>query len=132
MLNSGKKKFMDLSPSFMELIDNMIAFDYTQRPSISEIRQSNWMKEINWELTSLLKQEFILREEKINYNKFINSKIIEENKLGINNFIINTVNGTIEKPLFIKKVNESNKNNKIEGNIIKKPLIKIYLIFYIK
>jgi len=61
-----------------------------------------------------------LREEKINYNKFINSKIIEENKLGINNFKINTVNGTIEKPLFIKKVNESNKNNKIEGNIIKK------------
>ena len=115
-----KKKFMDLSPSFMELIDNMIAFDYTQRPSISEIRQSNWMKEINWELTSLLKQEFILREEKINYNKFINSKIIEENKLGINNFKINIVNGTIEKPLFIKKVNESNKNNKIEGNIIKK------------
>jgi len=70
-----------------------------------------------------------LREEKINYNKFINSKIIEENKLGINNFKINIVNGTIEKPLFIKKVNESNKNNKIEGNIIKKPLIKIYLIF---
>ena len=33
-----EKKSMDLSPSFMELIDNMIAFDFTQRPSISEIR----------------------------------------------------------------------------------------------
>ena len=48
----------------MELFDNMVAFDYTQRPSISEIRQSAWMKEINWELMPLLKEEFILREKK--------------------------------------------------------------------
>ena len=61
------------------------------------------MKEINWELTSLLKQEFILREEKINYNKFINSKIIEENKLGTNNFKINTVNGTIKSHFLLRK-----------------------------
>ena len=49
-----KRKNVNISPSFMELFDNMIAFDYTQRPSISEIRQSNWMKEINWELKLLL------------------------------------------------------------------------------
>ena len=54
----------------MELFDNMVAFDYTQRPSISEIRQSTWMKEINWELMALLKEEFILREQKINTNIF--------------------------------------------------------------
>ena len=41
-----KKQILDVSPSFMDLFDNMIAFDYTQRPSISEIRQSSWMKEI--------------------------------------------------------------------------------------
>ena len=52
----------------MELFDNMVAFDYTQRPSISEIRQSAWMKEINWELMPLLKEEFILREQKIYTN----------------------------------------------------------------
>ena len=52
----------------MELFDNMVAFDYTQRPSISEIRQRAWMKEINWELMPLLKEEFILREQKIYTN----------------------------------------------------------------
>ena len=70
----------DLSTSFMELFDNMIAFDFSQRPSISEIRQSAWMKEINWELLPLLKQEFILREEKIKINEFYKTIIINEKK----------------------------------------------------
>ena len=70
----------DLSSSFMELFDNMIAFDFSQRPSISEIRQSAWMKEINWELLPLLKQEFILREEKIKINEFYKTIIINEKK----------------------------------------------------
>jgi serine/threonine protein kinase len=59
-----KNQLLDVSPSFMELFDNMVAFDYSQRPSISEIRQSAWMKEINLELMPFLRQEFILREEK--------------------------------------------------------------------
>ena len=42
-----KKQLLDVSSSFMGLFDNMIAFDYIQRPSNSEIRQSAWMKEIN-------------------------------------------------------------------------------------
>ena len=50
----------------MELFDSMIALDFSQRPSISEIKNSSWMKEIDWGLLPLLKQEFILREEKIN------------------------------------------------------------------
>ena len=53
----------------MQLFNNMIAFDFTQRPSISEIRQSNWMKEINWELLPFLKQEFIFREANIKINE---------------------------------------------------------------
>ena len=61
-----QKQFMNISASFMELFDNMIALDFSQRPSISEIKNSSWMKEIDWGLLPLLKQEFILREEKIN------------------------------------------------------------------
>ena len=76
-----KKQSLDVSPSFMDLFDNMIAFDYSQRPSISEIRQSAWMKEINWDLMPLLKQEFILREEKIRFNEDNKRKIkIDKNK----------------------------------------------------
>ena len=101
------KKSMDLSPSFMELFNNMIAFDFTQRPSISEIRQSTWMKEINWELMPLLKQEFISREEKININELYRAKIIDktqfikgvfqENKLKNNNINNTSSENTIEE-----------------------------------
>ena len=76
-----KNQLLDVSPSFMELFDNMVAFDYSQRPSISEIRQSTWMKEINWELKPFLKQELILREEKIRINEENKKKIlISKNK----------------------------------------------------
>ena len=104
----------------MELFDNMIAFDYTQRPSISEIRQNNWMKEINWELIPLLKQEFILREEKINFNI---SKTIKNNKNSTNIFRpdifeINIIKNVINKSLINDKVNEENFNkDKTEGKI---------------
>ena len=104
----------------MELFDNMIAFDYTQRTSISEIRQNNWMKEINWELISLLKQEFILREEKINFNI---SKTIKNNKNSTNIFRpnifeINIIKNVINKSLINDKVNEENFNkDKTEGKI---------------
>jgi len=80
----------------MELFDNMVAFDYTQRPSISEIRQSTWMKEINWELMALLKEEFILREQKINTNIFGKDFFKESNyitkEFGTNKFKINISN----------------------------------------
>ena len=101
-----KKQSLDVSPSFMDLFDNMIAFDYSQRPSISEIRQSAWMKEINWDLMPLLKQEFILREEKIRFNEDNKRKIIidknksinlqELNKLIYNKNIINSEEVTEE------------------------------------
>ena len=57
-----RNRKIKVSPSFMELIDNLIAFDPSQRPSISEIKNSKWIKEINWELFPLLKQEFMKRE----------------------------------------------------------------------
>ena len=76
-----KKKLIDVSPSFMELFDNMVAYDFSQRLYISEIRQSSWMKEINWELMPLLKKEFQLREEKIKINEDNSiKKIRTENK----------------------------------------------------
>ena len=117
-----KRKNMNISSNFMELFDNMIAFDYTQRPSISEIRQSNWMKEINYELIPLLKQEFILRKEKMNYNKFNASKMMDEkkclNEFGQNTIKINLNDGNNEDLHIINKDNECNNKNKAEGNIL--------------
>lgn len=74
-----KKRTINVSPAFMELFDNMIAFDYTQRPSISEIRQSPWMKNINYDLLPLLKKELNLREQII--KKIKNEEIIKQMKL---------------------------------------------------
>ncbi len=84
-----RKRMVNVSPSFMELFDNMVAFDYSQRPSISEIRESTWMKEINWDLLPYLKQEFILREEKIKNNK-------EQSK----NILKQEIKNQSEKPVF--------------------------------
>ena len=116
-----KRKNVNISPSFMELFDNMIAFDYTQRPSISEIRQSNWMKEINYELMPLLKQEFILRNEKLNYNYNNISKIIQENntnKFCSNKYKININKDMVKDSFIINKDKEYNNKDKTDGNII--------------
>ena len=114
-----KNKCMNITPSFMELFDSMVAFDYTQRPSISEIRQSDWMKEINWELMPLLKQEFILREEKINFNKFNITKEDKNytNKFRPNHNKININTNFINDSLIITKKENINNNYKTEGNI---------------
>ena len=53
-----KKKHLNLSIEFMELFDNLCAFDPTQRPSIEEIKNSKWMKNINWDLYPSLIEEF--------------------------------------------------------------------------
>ena len=117
-----KRKKVNISPSFMELFDNMVAYDYTQRPSISEIRQSNWMKEINYELIPLLKQEFILRNEKLNYNKSFKSKKITEkkytNKFCSNKHKININKYMVKDSFIINKDKEYNNKDKTDGNII--------------
>ena len=77
-----RNRRIKVSPSFMELFDNLIAFDPTQRPSISEIKNSKWMKEINWELFPLLKQEFMKREEVFKYRMLCRREKIMKISLG--------------------------------------------------
>ena len=102
--NFWRKRNIKVSQSFMELFNNLIAFDPSQRPSISEIRNSKWMKEMNWELLPLLKQEFMKREEIIN-NRIKNTK----NKM---NQIVNKIN--------INKNNNNNNNTKNADEILLK------------
>ena len=71
-INYWRKRNIKVSPSFMELFDNLVAFDPSQRPTISEIRKSKWMQEINWELKDQLKNEFIKREKIHERNHMLN------------------------------------------------------------
>ena len=97
-----RNRRIKVSPSFMELFDNLIAFDPTQRPSISEIKNSKWMKEINWELFPLLKQEFMKREE-----EFKNRMLCRREK------IMKISLGNIGK-----NNNDNNNNNYANHNVI--------------
>ena len=126
-----KQRRINVSPNFMELFNNMCAFDYSQRPSISEIRQSAWMKDINYELLPFLNQELFLRENLINkienedILKQIKLKSVNNNKFSLiepnpvlknnnknnnkSNIIINMSEKNIKDNNNIKNVNESNK-----------------------
>ena len=53
------QKNIKVSANFMELINNMLAFDPTQRLSVSEIRKSKWMQDINMDLVPYLKDLLI-------------------------------------------------------------------------
>ena len=74
-VNYWRKRNVKVSPSFMELFDNLIAFDPSQRPSISEIRKCKWMQEINWGLKDQLKNELIRREQLNDRNNLIRGNI---------------------------------------------------------
>ena len=95
-----KKRKIKVSPSFMELFDNLIAFDPIQRPSISEIKNSKWMKEINWELFPLLKKEFMKREEIYKIKLMLGKENIMKITLG------NIINNNIKNNIFINKVDK--------------------------
>ena len=120
-----RKRMVNVSPSFMELFDNMVAFDYSQRPSISEIRESAWMKEINWNLLPYLKKELIMREKVI-----IQRKKEEElqkmrlknnnNKYAINNFSLLEPRKQVGYPLHMKNTLINPVNNNINNNNINK------------
>ena len=140
-----KKRNIKVSPSFMELFNNLVAFDPIQRPSISEIKKSKWMKEINWDLLPLLKQEFMKREEiinnrikdaknkmiqltnKINNNNTTNVneiilKIKEEKKIEIENDIkkkLPNITGTKEKNLNKNASNNIKKNENNDNKIFR-------------
>ena len=119
-INFWRKRNINLSPSFMELFDNLIAFDFTQRPSISEIRKSKWMKEINWELLPKLKEEYIKREHLIiQKNNNIKNDIIKDSSSdnSDNKFIIEAqkVKNVINYPQndINKKLNEIDNSSDI-------------------
>ena len=104
------KRRINVSASFMELFDNLIAFDPVQRPSISEIKNSEWMKEINLELFPLLKQEFMKREQIYRQRMLLKKEKIM--KISLKN---------------IDRINNSNKDNYTNNNItnIDQILLKI-------
>ena len=80
-----KNRNEKVSQSFMELFNNLIAFDPSQRPSISEIRNSKWMKEINLNLLGELQNEFNKRENNrrkiilLKQNMIKNKKVKNDN-----------------------------------------------------
>ena len=113
-----RKRMINVSPSFMELFDNMVAFDYSQRPSISEIRESAWMKEINWDLLPYLKQEFILRENKIKYNQEKNNEMVRQQIINQNEQPIFSLLQTKKHIRNIKFTNENLNNNVCNNNPI--------------
>ena len=112
-----RKRMVNVSPSFMELFDNLIAYDYSQRPSISEIRESVWMKEINWELMNYLKQELILRENIIIKRKNeqhlikINENERNDNKIQENKFSL------LEPGKLVRNIDNVNNGNYTDVNI---------------
>ena len=112
-INYWRKRNIKVSPSFMELFDNLIAFDPSQRPSISEIKKSKWMQEINWNLLPALNQEFLRREEI--KNKYQN--MMKEFKMRN----INDKGNNADE--ILRKMREEKKNDVI--NDIKKQLFSI-------
>ena len=116
-----RKRKINVSPSFMELFDNLVAFEPSQRPSISEIRCSKWMKEINWELFPSLIEEFMNREKKYKQNKeYKKEKAIEislENKVQINKNIYSENNSVNDIDQFLMKI--KGKEKEIENEIKK-------------
>ena len=84
-INYWRKRNIKVSPSFMELFDNLIAFSPSQRPSISEIRNSKWMKEINWDLLPKLKEEFNKREEIKKNIIYAKQKMLQKKNINNNN-----------------------------------------------
>ena len=79
-----RQRKVKVSISFMQLFDNLVAFDYTQRPSISEIRKSKWMQETDFSLMPKLIDELKRREciinQKLNKVQNNNDNNIKPNK----------------------------------------------------
>ena len=112
-----RKRMVNVSPSFMELFDNLTAYDYSQRPSISEIRESSWMKEINWELMKYLKQEIILRENIIIKRKNEHHSInTNENEQNVNKIPENKCS-LLETGKLVRKIDNVNSYNFTDENI---------------
>ncbi len=74
-----RQRKVRVSVSFMQLFDNLVAFDYTQRPSISEIRRSKWLQETNFNLMPQFLEELKRREYII--NEKLNKNINKDNNI---------------------------------------------------
>ena len=129
-----RNRKIKVSPSFMELFDNLIAFDPTQRPSISEIKNSEWMKEINLELFPLLKQEFMKREEVFKHRMLCRREKIMKISLGNigknnndnnnNNYAYHNVINADQILLKIREAKKTDVVNDIKNQLFPKNNIK--------
>ena len=102
-----RQRRVKVSVSFMQLFDNLVAFDYTQRPSISEIRRSKWMQETDFNLEPKLIQELMRREA------ILNSKIKKEinDKKNDNNVIFGFKRAKRDEEIYdCQKFKNDNKN----------------------
>ena len=131
-INYWRNRKIKVSPSFMELFDNLIAFDPTQRPSISEIRKSKWLQETNLNLLPSLKQEFLRRENNLKQKTISlnNQAMIQRNNNNNTNIIkkinynnSNNDNNTKKKDDMVLKIMEEKKKEII--NDIKKQLFSM-------
>ena len=75
-----KKQHFKLSESFMQLFNNMIAFDPIQRPSIAEIKESEWLREGNYSIDNY----YNLRKECIKRHSIIQKKKAMKNSINKN------------------------------------------------
>ena len=132
-----RQRRVKVSVSFMQLFDNLVAFDYTQRPSISEIRRSKWMQETDFNLEPKLIQELMRRETILNskIKKEINDKENDNNVIfgfkrakrdeeiyDCQNFMNDNKNG--DKNVDIINNMKNDNEGKINNNINKEMVIE--------
>lgn len=110
-----RQRRVKVSVSFMQLFDNLVAFDYTQRPSISEIRKSKWMQETDYSLEPKLKEELMRREAILNAK--IKKEIkFQENNNNNNNIGFKRIKKDEEIYDCLKITNEKNEDNNMKNN----------------
>ena len=116
-----RQRKIRVSVSFMQLFDNLVAFDYTQRPSISEIRKSKWMQETDYSLLPKLNEELKRREfiinQKLNKCNQINRQLNNNTNKG-NNTNMKINRGLIEIGKVKRDEEIYNCHNIIEDKLI--------------
>ena len=70
-----KKRNIKLSQNFMQLFNSMVAFDPIQRPSLAEIKESQWMSEGNYSIDNF----YLLREECVKRLNVVQRKKAKKN-----------------------------------------------------
>ena len=110
-----RQRKVRVSVSFMQLFDNLVAFDYTQRPSISEIRRSKWLQETNFNLMPQFLEELKRREYII--NEKLNKNINKDNNIKPNTPLIEIQKVKKDEEIYNyqKYINTQNDNNNINN-----------------